>query len=1059
MKTLDLLRPPQTGSCLIEASAGTGKTYSIAALYLHFILAGHKPEDILVVTFTDAATKELRDRLRSRLFEAAADPDGCVDAPLLRLYPDPQLKLRAALLDIDRASIFTIHSFCQRVLQNYAFECDSPFGVELLTDSSQVDTEILQGWLRREIYPLDPGEKVDLAAWMPLLKSILMKQRQLSTLPPIENLPPGFESLQKFAQQIAGLEAREKEARAFMTYDDLISQLHKALTLLPQREGLKAALRRDYKAALVDEFQDTDRRQYEIFKCLFGDHPGSFFSMIGDPKQSIYRFRGADINSYLQASADADMHFSLGTNYRSELAYGSELNRFYLASPDPFLLQKRIDYQAVEYRPAAKRSGFLRDPQNLLLGRRLHFLGAGTPGNKSECGDLVRDQVIEQIEALLAGGLSFEKDGVSRPLLPSDIAILVRKHDEGRELQQGLRRRGLKAVTGKSGSIFASAEASDLLAVLSAIHQPGSAEIRRALASRYFGLAADQLAGIKDADLNRYAELFRQARQRWLQRGIFPMLTRFAEQNAFLSRLAAHPMGERILTNYQHLGEILHRHEVERRCGPEELLAFLSKSIREPGKDDENAQRLESDGDAIRILTVHSSKGLEFPIVFLPSFWHDHIKADKGIHELRDGQGRSRLQFLDKKAAESEPSLRHGALAEDARLLYVGLTRAANACFVALPDYVNKRFKVWKSEVGDSALAQHFGKHSRDEILQALEGLGLGLSSPLHAPCAVAPPSQAAEQVAIRPLPFPEERTPGLSSRIQSFSALTRHASHSQVEILADKNDDPDAAPLPLKDPGARQIRQKTWGMCGPRQVRRSADYGNAIHSAFESADFGKESSWRPALIRSLRSNGFVAETQESEIPEHLQLLENTLRAEIPDPFAQGNSLRLSQIPINERVAEMEFHFRLQGDAAGLRSFFLSRGGLFAQYSEHLPDFRPDQLQGLMNGKADLIFRHQGRYYILDWKTNDLAKHPVLTLAQAAHAEMLTAHYILQYHIYAAALQLHLQRCLGASYSAEQHFGGIIYPFVRYAHRPGGIYLDRPAPAEIAAFTSLLSPS
>ncbi len=1056
MKTLDLLRRPQAGTCLIEASAGTGKTYSIAALYLHFILAGHKPEEILVVTFTSAATKELRDRLRSRLFDAAAAPETCADAALLALYPEPQQKLRAALLDIDRASIFTIHAFCQRVLQNYAFECDSPFGVELLTDSSQMDAEILQGWLRREIYPLAEEQTVDLAAWLPLLNSILKKQRQNSPLPPLENLPAGMEALQKFAAEIGELEAREKENRAALTYDDLISQLHKALHQLPRREALKDALRRDYKVALVDEFQDTDRRQYEIFRTVFGENPASFFYMIGDPKQSIYRFRGADINSYLKASQDAKHHYSLGTNYRSESAFGDQLNRFYLASSDPFLLQQQIAYQKIDYKLEAKRTGILRDPQNLLRGRHLHFLGDGQAGNKDDSSHLIKEQIVEQIAALLRGGLSFEKDGVSRPLQAADLAILVRTHKEGATLHQALRRRGLKAVSGKSGSIFESQEASELLSLLAAVHHPGNSEIRRALSTRFFALTAEQLAGLEDAALTTYAEHFRQARQRWSKRGVFPMLTRFAEQNSFISRLATHPQGERILTNYQHLADILHLHEVASRCGPEDLLAFLRQSLREPGKEDENTQRLESDGDAIRILTVHSSKGLEFPIVFLPSFWYSNIHGFTDIHAVRDSEGKQHLQYLDEKSAKAEASLRQGALTEDARLLYVGLTRAANACFVALPDYTSRN----TTAIKDAALANHFGRPDRAALLGELAAIDIPVTAPLYAETSVPAAAGPGNDAPVAALPFPAERDIRLSAKIQSFSALTQHAEHSPVEILAGEEDDPDGlAPVAINDPAARLARQNAWGMCGPRKVRRAADYGNAIHGAFETADFGNEASWRPALIRSLRSNGFVAETQEEKIQEHLQLLENTLRADIDDPFAPGNSLRLSQILLADRVAEMEFHFRLAGQAEGLKRFFKDRGGIFAQYAARLPEFRPEQLQGLMNGKADLIFRHQKRYYILDWKTNDLAKHPAQDLAHAAEAEMISAHYLLQYHIYAAALHLHLRRCLGDRYQPDQHFGGVIYPFVRYAHQPGGVYRDRLSGQELTAFAALLSPS
>ena len=1062
MQSLDLKKQPIQGTSLIEASAGTGKTYSIAALYLHFVLAGLKPEQILVVTFTEAATKELKDRLRQRLFAASLNPEQGEDKDIIALYPEAGKRLRQALLDIDRAAIFTIHGFCQRVLSNYAFECDSPFGAELLTDATSFDNELIQAWLRRKLYH-QPDEPLSSAELLPQLKSLLQLHRQQGSLPVIERLPSDKKILQEFASELGELERQAKERLAVLTFDDLIGRLHQALHGGAQAQALTSALRRDYRAVLVDEFQDTDRRQFEIFDSVFGHDPSCFFAMIGDPTQSIYGFRGADIDAYLKAGQTAgDNRFGLAQNFRSEKLFGERLNDLYAASADAFLLHQRIQYQPIQYAEAAKRSGFLRDPQKLLQGQSLQFLQVDG-GNKEQCSRNVVRQTATQIAALLRGGLKFELKGVMRDVAPQDFAVLVRKHDEARQIQSALRRHGIKAITGKSGSLYASREAQEVLWLLEAVLEPASSQLRRALASRFFGLGAEELAGLDDGQLASRLDTFRLARQRWDHRGIFAMLSRLAEEQGFARRLAAQPQGERCFTNFHHLAEVLHQYEGQRRASPEEIVHFLHDKIKDPGTDDEDTQRLESDEDAVRILTVHASKGLEFPIVFAPFFWYPKIngsysKPKAGVYRLVGKDGQEHFRYLlpeqmktyapkSQKPTTDEAVLqRELIIREDARLLYVALTRAANACFVALPEY---------NSVQWSPLANHFAVANYDDLLTSLASAGFPLYAPLEPAANHSAADAKSELGAPIPLPFPDTRDIPLAARLLSFSALTRGVEHAAPERPANKDEDADDE-APLTPAALRERLQDAWGICGFRACRRAADYGTAIHAAFELADFSRPESWRPALAKALRSNSFPGESGEPQLDLHFPLVDNTLNTRFALPGG-APEFRLAEISLRDRVAEMEFHFTLrEPPPAALRDFFRRRGGVFAEYAQILPEFSPGQLRGLMNGKADLIFRHQERYYILDWKTNDIAKHLVDDIATAASREMLASHYILQYHIYAAALHLHLKQCLGNAYDPSRHCGGVIYPFVRYGQHPAAFYTDLIPAAELEAFASLL---
>ncbi|APZ44016.1 exodeoxyribonuclease V subunit beta [Acidihalobacter ferrooxydans] len=1160
---------PLHGVQLIEASAGTGKTYTIANLYLRLVLErGLTVPEILVVTFTKAATEELRGRIRQRLIEARAllasgqaRDDGDLGTLVHRLTePDvARQRLDEAIVRMDEAAVYTIHGFAQRMLTEHAFESGAPFEAELLGDEQALRRAATEDFWRRRFYgapqdevawaaqewgtpedlyermsdvlgrdaarllPSDAGERAAAllprwqrlhaelrAAWVregeavseALLTSPALK-RNIYTAGGVEAAlrafaewiaasepPPGVlpERIQLFTpaklgaatkkgaepptaslfglcEELADLGPRllrayraallaeaagyvrkavaeHKSARRLLAYDDLLARLDAVLASADGAE-LAMRIRARFPVAMIDEFQDTDPVQYRIFQAVYGGRDDLALFLIGDPKQAIYGFRGADIFAYLQARRDVgDGAHTLPVNWRSGSALVAAVNRLFSASAHPFL------FEQIEFHPVRPSQQADAKPLRLdgatpapLACWRLPAVD-GKPLTTGAAQAQVALACAHEIAGLLARARSGAALIGAEPLRAGDIAILVRNRNEAAVVREALDALGIASVFLSRDSIFSTPEAEALRRVLRAVAEPGNARaLRAALATDLLGADAAELAALEQDEnaWERWLTCFQRARQRWREHGFMAMFTQLLTQAAIAHRLLAARDGERRMTNLLQLGELLAVAAAE-RSGFEALLRWLDARIDAPDGEDEAQQlRLDSDESLVQIVTVHASKGLEYPLVFLPFPWICKPFA-------LDKSGEARAPFLFHAADDfalcadlgSDAVAEHAAqaererLAEDLRLLYVALTRARQRVYFS-----------WGAvkRAPDSALARllHPQGMPTDDAALRTDLLALNADAPLlellklpDGPTAAPPPQTGAALHARR---FDGRIDAGW--RVTSYSGLVADYD-ARVEL-------PDYDAFGAAEPAAA-LRAQRDAFAFPR----GAQAGLFLHALLEKLDFpgaqgealsdrvteelarhGFDSGWRPAI------EALVTRVLDTPLDEAGLCLRNITRA--------------------DRVDELAFYYPLAAlDCAALNAL-LARSGPLELTGEAL-SFRPQH--GMMKGFIDLVFRHGGRYYLADYKSNHLGDRPEDYAPALLDAAMREHRYDLQYLIYCVALHRHLRARL-PDYDYARDFGGVFYLFLR-GMRPAdgprlGVYRDRPEPALIAALDRLFA--
>ncbi|MBT8433250.1 MAG: UvrD-helicase domain-containing protein, partial [Gammaproteobacteria bacterium] len=747
---------------LIEASAGTGKTHTIADLYLRHILDGRQPSEILIVTYTNAATEELRGRIRQRLYEALdllQHCGSCEDELLALLLQQSQDldddsrtaqidRLQLAIRSMDEASISTIHSFCQRSLQQHALSGNQFFDSDMLTDDSSIWASAIKDWWRKCTYELDqdgwqlihdnvpdldgliatllelrnkpsariiPEARVSLAEMMEQPRKIAGSLHRLAPLwlkhrkeiieivsnttvlsraaklpyhpqnlplllesadnffnaPEAGSLFRNFEYLgtelirqnskpskrgqdpeleheffkqinpvanawlefnREFSPQIradalhtASLQVIEaKRELTALAYQDQLSLLLDALESSAGK-ALAESLRQQYPVALIDEFQDTDSIQYRIFSHIYLSAGNASLTLIGDPKQAIYSFRGGDIFTYMQARqlAQVDL-YSLQTNWRSQPDLVHATNTLFSHRPDSFIYQDSIPFSRVE-----------SIAQNAMHELRLGARGASAmtlwqlPTNENQQNysrqamrDLINQAVASEISRLLeaAGRHSATIDG--RPVQSGDIAILVRQASEGQALGRVLNRRGIRSVTIGRDSVYQSDEASGLYNLLFAISQYQDQSLaRRSLTSSLLNLDYRQIAAIVDNDSawQNWLEDLGELRQLWDRQGFIAMFQSLLHQFEITRSLAQRDNPERRITNLLHLAELLQQQSTI-TAGLTPMLSWFHDQFEENISEDAEL-RLEDDEALVKIVTIHKSKGLQYPIVFVPFLW------------------------------------------------------------------------------------------------------------------------------------------------------------------------------------------------------------------------------------------------------------------------------------------------------------------------------------------------------------------------------------------------------------------------------------------------------
>lgn len=1230
MPTLDFRTFPLHGSRLIEASAGTGKTYTIALLYVRYVL-GHgqaaafhrslEPNEILVVTFTDAASQELRDRIRQRLSEAARwfrDPtQSDAQDPLARIladYTDQTREVAAERLEraaemMDEAAVSTIHSWCYRMLREHAFDSQLLFNQQLNANPGEIFSECVEDYWRRHFYPYhdqpelaaavlecwkspqelqaqvkyllgkpyrqpvfvgqpiakptnldellaqaiamqaqfdqwkadavaaeDAAKELVAANWtrvaqllrdaelnagtyhrggtrdqllemvqkwsdgVPVNDSEQKKIKQLGTghfrlkKGAVEPRHTAFDAIGAWADVFEGQPAvlqpplrvslllhaadwvsqelqRRLLARGELSYDDMLVRLHAALRGA-NGERLAQAIRQKFPVAMIDEFQDTDPIQYEIFDRIYRvrDNDSQLsMVMIGDPKQAIYAFRGADIYTYLQAKQACDSRCeTLGTNHRSTLGMVQAVNHLFQhaeqhdsgafrfrqkeSDPIPFApveARGRSEVLVIEGKPVTPLQFWY------LPGMNEHGV-TGPRDYRQQMADSTASEIVRWLTLAAEARAGFRSEQSFRRLQPRDIAILVRTGHEASQIRQALQRRGVSSVyLSDKDSVFETQEARDIQRWLLAVAYPGDERlIKAALATGSLRMQLDDLQKLFDDEqswdetINR----FRNYHQLWQTQGVLPMLRALLWDFDAPKKLLAESHGERALTNLLHLSEWLQQTSSS-VDGELALIRRLAQQMENP--TDEQILRLESDADLIKVITIHKSKGLEYPLVLLPFVcsyrdsnrasvvdFHRRRPDDSGYDLLTELAGKSKLALDSYRQAD------HERLSEDMRLLYVALTRAQHALWLGFTpvgatlkseDHSLKKCGLGYLLFGDTPIPT-------DQVEQRLRAAVTSCS----AIDVVAVPENRLQRLSIS-----EPRALGPARRvtrrpaarwwIASYSALRMREKaapeRAHEEIAAEEVRD-----MELMSTATERISTEPTSLAGAMptilEFPRGPQAGTFLHSILEWAT--ERGFNRVAEDRGLRQTFLQRLTRQANWTSWCEPLNDWLERLLHIELPLGSCrLQLSNLTAERTQAELEFWYETNAVPTGVLDRLVTAGTVQGRAR---PALEADQLNGLLKGFMDLVFEYQGRYYIADWKSNNLGVKAEDYHQEALQRAICDKRYDMQYSLYLVALHRHLRQRL-RDYDYDQHIGGVAYIFLRGLENSTtrGVHFERPS--------------
>lgn len=1029
---LDLTRPG-----IIEASAGTGKTYSIAAIYLA-LLCGHERytirpaadfepgynanppsvKEILVVTFTEAATNELSERLQKRIREALKQelpPDADEQAKAIRQ------RLRLADAEFDEAAISTIHGFCMRILRDFSFECGLPPSLLPAESISEEMKRFAARFHTREI--LTGNTRIEALE----SKDI---QKILETLAKNPDCPVrpdnGNEDDLRLYVATRGIQAwtEERKKSEQLSFDEVLLRLRDALRQNPQLADKIAAR---YRVALVDEFQDTDPVQWEIFKLIFIRKNRPLFC-VGDPKQAIYAFRGGDIRTYNQARNEIlriseNNCLSLTTNWRSTPEMIEAFNELFRSDDKIGDLDGANVGKNLRYRDAVPAPTEQPPADGAAI-----FLRTGFEGNKDTCIKTVTQKAVEDIRTLVA------EHGVP----PEAIAVLVQRNEEAALFLNELTKAGIPAAMSATGSVLKTDEAKSLQSLLEAVIDPRrSATVARAALCEYFGTSFFGAISQTDADaeekLNALREKLVEAQKIWKHKGL-PAAFSFLDHNyGIRARLAELNQASKRLINTAHLLELLQNEAHTRRLSPQALLKRFSEMINAPRDNAEaEALRINTDRPAVTIMTIHKSKGLQFEIVFLPHLWSEDLAFDsrKAVSVRReDASGKSETLLRTK---ENDGDFAREAIKEDAKtkagLAYVAFTRAKRACVVYHTDKAT--VAVGRSK---KLIVSYLSK-----ILAAAGIFGGNAETPPPRRWQVLALDEAIPPIKFEPSESPCTRNspqflpgPGFSKDNWGIFSFSR--------IIGDHSDTLPATVENETENSERDIDEETplyeiFQAPEYCDLPAGRQFGTLVHAVFEEVDFRTKHNL-DALIERYRERFPRWLDDESARRKFRKLFEDTL--ELP---VDGENAKLSRIDsTRDTLRELEFLFSAKKSDnlyAALNNVFNTWGGIYkrtADFHWANGDAGTLPIDGLMHGYIDLVARANGRYYIADWKTNRIAPPGVTQISrQNLEDEIVESGYALQWAIYAVALRKYLRSVMGDAYSSEKHFGGIAYFFVRW---------------------------
>ncbi|MEE4637585.1 MAG: exodeoxyribonuclease V subunit beta [Wenzhouxiangella sp.] len=1220
--SLDPLRFPLHGVRLIEASAGTGKTWSITALYLRLVL-GHgrevegalTPPEILVLTFTRAATQELRDRIRRRLAEAAsafrvgqAGEDEFLGA-LLAEYPDPAQqaacarRLQVAAEWMDEAAVQTIHAWSQGMLRQHAFDSGSLFEQEVDSEDRALFEQVVNDYWRRFLYLHHPlaysllsqlpspqafsdqlrrllkpgllirhrGRPVTGASPAALLDQVQAHDQRLADYEcrvlledwsevgvevrtvletalkqghfyadskkeaarfkkdfpavldalddwrPGHSLPAGMDLLHSrvlmavskknkapshpwLGSLSAALDAApappevlpalwvhaaewignryqvEKRRRNRLDFDDLLAHLDLALD-----EARGSALRRRileaYPVALIDEFQDTDPVQYRIFERVYlpeRENPRHGLFMIGDPKQSIYAFRGADIHTYLRArsATGPEDRFTLPMNYRSTRSMVEAVNALFSAGDanprGAFGFRARSD-DPVAFHPVDSRD---RDDRLIIDGHEPAALtfwhqppevdgkALSKAAHQPRLAEITAGRIAQLLDQARSdpGRTGFRlANGNWQSLRPADIAILVNNRHEAALVQKTLRGRGVDCVyLSERDSVFDQPEALDVLAALEAAAQPLDDQlVRNALAAASLCLSLDELdaMGRDGGALESQIECFARLGRIWRTQGVLAMLRGLLIERSVPARLlASRRGGERSLTNLLHLAELLQA-ESHHQDAEQGLIQWLQSQIAREHRSDDDSQviRLESDADLVRIVTVHKSKGLEYPLVFVPFASCYATPGAPLFFEYHNGAG-DRIAELDTRDEDAGTASDWEALQERVRLFYVAVTRASHACWVGVADV---------NGCADAAPNHLLGGADLREALDRLASASPCVTRVEVDDKACSSHELGPDEDRFEPALAREYRgLPRENWWIASYSALRQDEAASAVpdeartpvesnlrEMVREQREEEGRAELPEREPEADTIHA----------FPRGAAAGNFLHLLLEWAG---QRGFAEALDQPQRLRQEIAHRLARRGWDGwVGALETWLHALVQAPIDLGPTelcLRDLERRANRYRPELEFWLAAEHVDAGAVDALVSRHTLGGCRRK---PFEPRELNGVLHGFIDLVFEHQGRWYVADYKSNWLGPDAAAYTAARMTDGVLTHRYDMQYALYTLALHRLLKHRLGAGYRPEHHLGGAVYLFLRGCDNPTtrGVFFEPASPTLVTALDRLFA--
>jgi exodeoxyribonuclease V beta subunit len=887
----------------------------------------------------------------------------------------------------------------------------------------------------------------------------------------------------------ASAQREAKRRQRVIAFDDMLFNLHDRLTR-GDSPWLAGELKKRFPAALIDEFQDTDPLQFSIFTTIYSTPTDDTLSeaplfFVGDPKQAIYSFRNADLHTYLAAGDHAIAHYSLAENQRSSEPLIRALNALFGANPRAFMLD-RLGYQEVQFGKKPRQP--LVDASAPSAPLQVWTLPPGDDGEpmfQREAMSAVVAATATEIARLLAaaqrGEVTLGQAPNERPLAAGDIAVLVRSNAQGTQVRQALTARGVGSVELSQASVFRSSDAEELDRVLTAVLEPARERtLKAALSTELMGQDATAIAALADDESALLAAVQRFAgwREVWLQRGVGFMLRHWLASEEVAGRLLVRPDGERRLTNLLHLVECLHA-AGERHAAPDTLLRWFRSQRVSPDADDATQLRLESDQNLVQIVTIHKSKGLEYPVVFCPFLWSaSHGRHGDGLTGLayHDGAGQAVIDyghaFRDAEHQEEvKQRMKLEESAETLRLVYVALTRAVHRCVIVAGCYRTAgrypsatastrsllNWLVAGAGMTPEEWFQH--KHGAEPIAAAWSALAERSGGAIGV--APLPRGDAAMLQVPRPAPdtlaaLPAPRTLPGGWRIGSFSAIAHGAAHDRSGVDHDLRVAEAPAPLPADAAPAFRATDDD-----PLNFPRGPAAGEAIHHAFEMATFTDPATWPSAVqsaLRLLRTMGVADAPGDENGALRARMLARLLQAtlETPLPLGTPHPLRLAELPSSRRLVELEFHLpshRLAADALN---------DTLAAHGYAMPRLSFTALRGFLKGFIDLVFEHEGRYFILDWKSNHLGDTPARYGQHAMAVAMRDQGYHLQYLLYLVALDRYLRHRL-AGYDPDRHLGGAVYLFVRGV-RPGwhdadgaptGVFFHRPTTAMIVRLSAL----